>query len=137
MLHWRLILGSAFIAALLGLFWLDAILAQPGIILFCLAVSLTVMASGEYIRLTQFTGFPFQSEQCLWGKPVGGTPQWCSLFLASRFFHTPFAPLGWAYLTWMIVCLLAVIIEIVAYRDGKNNVLDLGLTVLGIFTLAC
>lgn len=133
MLHWRLILGSVFIAALVGLFWLDATLAQPGIILFFFAVSLTVMASGEYIRLTQFTGFHSRAISVYGGSLLvvllSGVPYFWPLDL----FHTPFAPLGWAYLTWMIVCLLAVIIEIAAYRDGKNNVLDLGLTVLGIF----
>jgi len=92
-----------------------------------------VMASGEYIRLTQFTGFHSRAISVYGGSLLvvllSGVPYFWPLDL----FHTPFAPLGWAYLTWMIVCLLAVIIEIAAYRDGKNNVLDLGLTVLGIF----
>jgi len=132
-LHWRLILGSAFIAALVGLFWLDATLAQPGIILFFIAVILTGMASGEYIRLTQFTEFHSRASSVYGGSLLvvllSGVPYFWPLDL----FNTPFASLGWVCLTWMTVCLFSVIIEIASYRDGKNNVLDLGLTVLGIF----
>ena len=56
MLHWRLLLGTLLIAALVGLCWLDRYAAVPGIWLFPVAMLLTVTASGEVLQLARAGG---------------------------------------------------------------------------------
>ncbi len=56
MLHWRLLLGTLIIAALVGLCWLDHLAAVPGIWLMPVAIVLVVMASGEMLRLAEAAG---------------------------------------------------------------------------------
>lgn len=51
MLRWRLLLGTIFIAALVGLCWLDYRAERPGLFLFPLAMLLTWAASGEVLWL--------------------------------------------------------------------------------------
>src|SRR5436305_11922178 len=56
MLHWRLLLGTVFIAGLIGLCWLDSLSHPPGVILLPLAVVLCVLASQEYLGLLAARG---------------------------------------------------------------------------------
>ncbi|HEX6960282.1 MAG TPA: phosphatidate cytidylyltransferase [Lacipirellula sp.] len=51
MLRWRLILGVVFVAALVGLCWLDVSIARPGLVLAVLAIVLATLAAGEMRRL--------------------------------------------------------------------------------------
>lgn len=51
MLRWRIALGAALIALLVGLFWLDSRAATPGIWLMPLVLAITVLASDEVVRL--------------------------------------------------------------------------------------
>jgi phosphatidate cytidylyltransferase len=58
MLRWRLILGTLFIAALIGLFWLDAWVADrsplpPGLILLPLALTVAVAGTREFSAMVR------------------------------------------------------------------------------------
>lgn len=56
MLVWRLVLGTVLIAAVAGLCWLDARAALPGAWLFPLSVVITLLASGEVLRMCRARG---------------------------------------------------------------------------------
>lgn len=56
MLRWRLLLGTLFIAATVGLCWLDHCAADPGLWLLPVAVVLTILASGEVLHLAASAG---------------------------------------------------------------------------------
>ena len=56
MLSWRLTLGTLFIAALVGLCWLDARAAQPGIVLLPLAIVLSIAGAGELLAMFRQRG---------------------------------------------------------------------------------
>lgn len=56
LLSWRLTLGTLFIAALVGLCWLDARAAPPGIVLLPLAILLSLAAAGELLAMFRKRG---------------------------------------------------------------------------------
>lgn len=56
MLVWRLVLGTVLIAAVAALCWLDARAALPGTWLFPLALVITLLASGELLRICRVRG---------------------------------------------------------------------------------
>ena len=56
MLRWRLLLGILIIAVLVGLCWLDAYAAVPGICLLPVVVLITVLATGEVLDLLAAAG---------------------------------------------------------------------------------
>ena len=56
MLRWRLLLGTALIAGVIGLCWLDALAATPGIWLLPLALAATVLATRELLDLLAAAG---------------------------------------------------------------------------------
>jgi phosphatidate cytidylyltransferase len=56
LLSWRLTLGTLFIVALVGLCWLDARAAQPGIVLLPLAILLSLAAAGELLAMFRKVG---------------------------------------------------------------------------------
>src|SRR5438045_1267519 len=58
MLRWRLFLGTIFIAALIGLCWVDYLASPPGIVLLPLALALCLLASQEYLGLLAARGGP-------------------------------------------------------------------------------
>lgn len=51
MLSWRISLGTLFVAVLIGLCWWDHHAAIPGIVLFPLAIALTILAGEEFLQL--------------------------------------------------------------------------------------
>jgi phosphatidate cytidylyltransferase len=55
-LRWRLISGSVMVSLLVGLCWLDAQAARPGIYLAPLVVLLGVLAAGEMLRMFRARG---------------------------------------------------------------------------------
>jgi phosphatidate cytidylyltransferase len=56
LLRWRLTLGTLFIAALVGLCWLDARAAQPGVVLLPLAILFSLAAAGELLAMFRKLG---------------------------------------------------------------------------------
>ena len=56
MLRWRLIIGTALVALLLGLCWLDAHSTRPGVYLFPLALLLCALATDELLLMFRAGG---------------------------------------------------------------------------------
>ncbi len=56
MLRWRLILGTLFIAALVGLCWLDYRATPPGVFLLPVAVALSLLGTGELLAMFRKRG---------------------------------------------------------------------------------
>lgn len=57
MLRWRLILGFAIVAALIGLCWLDAFAIRPGMYLGALAIVALYLCAGELLAMLRARGF--------------------------------------------------------------------------------
>ena len=133
MLHWRLSLGTGLVLILCGAFWLDTTIARPGAILLSVAVLVTILASGEFIRLTTYQDLKPQVGMVYCGSLlvvlVCGIPYISNL--AS--WDCPLASLGIAMLAFVAACVLAIVVEIAHYKNEKNVIPRLGLTVLGIF----
>jgi phosphatidate cytidylyltransferase len=56
MLRWRLLLSAVFIAALVGLCWLDLHAERPGIVLLPLAIVAALLAAGELLAMFRKRG---------------------------------------------------------------------------------
>jgi phosphatidate cytidylyltransferase len=62
-----MILGVVFVAVLVGLCWLDASVARPGIVLAMLAVAMAALAAGEMRRMYQQRGVVLASSSVYMG----------------------------------------------------------------------
>ncbi len=133
MLRWRLSLGTLLILALVCLFWLDTIVTKPGSILFPLSVIVTLLASGEFIRLTTFKDLKPRSfivySGSLFVVLASGIPY---LFLNTPL-NCPLSYLGIVLMAYTGSCVLALITEIFLHKSGKNSAIGLGLSIFGIF----
>lgn len=108
-------------------------LAPSGSILFCIAILLTILASGEFVRLTNFSEFHSRASSVYCGSLLVVLASGLPYFSSASSPKPPLAHLGWLSLALMAVCTLAVVVEIVACREEKKSVLNLGLSMLGIF----
>ena len=140
MLHWRIFLGVVLIAALAGLCWLDHLAGLPGAWLLPLALGLSVLASGEILRLSKSAGL----------KPIGPLV-YCGNFLLvlsawapmawQRFFSEPAVASGrdptavsasGPMLVLATFVLLAFWGEMARYDRSKGVMSNLGATVLSL-----
>ncbi|MBN2023230.1 MAG: phosphatidate cytidylyltransferase [Pirellulales bacterium] len=141
MLRWRLVLGTAIIAALAGLCWLDHRAALPGAWLFPVAVALTILTSGEMLGLMAAVG-PRPIPWVVHGANlliVAGT--WLPLLGASLVQGLPpgwpiFPPHWWgAQVDWVLLALaagtfLAFFTEMHRFRHPGQTVANLAGAVL-------
>lgn len=133
MLHWRLSLGSLLILVLVSLFWLDMALAQPGIILFLIAIIVTIVACGEFVRLTTFPEFHSRAGTVYCGSLLVVFASGIPYFLSANLNFFPSSQMELLGLAFIAACTLAIVVEITSYREEENGVLNLGLSILGIF----
>ena len=133
MLRWRLSLGTLLILALIWLFWFDTIVVQPGIILFPISLLVTLLASGEFIRLTTFADCKSRPAVVYCGSLfvvlASGIPYFCLI----QPWDCPLAYLGIVLMAYLGSCLLAIVVEVVFSKTESNGILSLGLSTLGIF----
>lgn len=134
MLRWRLLLGTLFIGALVGLCWLDGNQfggAPPGAWLFPLALALSIGASDEMLRLV---GRPDE-------KPIGWIVWIGNLaivgssgvaFLARQSPHpsTELELLAWPLIAFMLAVLLAFVGEMARYEQAGRVVVRVALAAL-------
>ena len=135
MLHWRLLLSGLFIGVLALFFWFEINTGQPGILLFPLALLITLLAAGEIIQLLTFPG----------GRPLNWTVYAGSLLVvgATGIPHfwpgypldCPFGNLGWPFLAFVLAITLAIAGEVLRFSPGPASTLNLSLTIYGIFTI--
>lgn len=116
MLRWRLLLGAIFIAALVGLFALDARCATPGAWLFPLALLLAAACSDELLGLMAAGGMhPSRGAVCVGTLLVvaaNGVPLFCRDSISARL-----GSLGWPLAALALAMLGAFVVEIIRYRQ--------------------
>ena len=139
MLHWRLILGAALVAAVGLLAWADFGSARPGLVMAPLALVGTTLAAGELVRLFEHNHqTPAPSRylvvpgalatvvvSCgpmLW--PVGSPPP---VTIA-----TGVGLVGWVAVGLAGSCLVAFSAEMLRYREPGSATSRLALAVFGI-----
>jgi phosphatidate cytidylyltransferase len=128
MLRWRLLLGTLLIALLVGLFWLDAWLSPPGILLLPLALVVSLLAANEYLGLLAAR----RLAPLAW-LVYGG----CALVVASNaiplWTANPWLdPLAWPLGAFSAVVLAVMAAEVVRYRQPGGVMERLALAVLGV-----
>jgi phosphatidate cytidylyltransferase len=138
MLRWRLLLGTLFIAALVGLFWLDAGGAAglpPGGWLFPLVVLVCVVASGE--MLWMFATRPADERPLSWLVYVGNLAivgiNALPLFYPAAETASPIGRLGWPMAAFVAAVLIGFVCEMRRYEQPGKTIARLS---LAIFALA-
>ncbi|MGD9722152.1 MAG: phosphatidate cytidylyltransferase [Pirellulales bacterium] len=132
MLRWRILLGAVFIAALVGLVWLD-LTATPGTWLLPLAMLVGLGAAQEMVSLLPRTG-----QRPLAGIIVGGSllviaSNAIPLFMLTSIDDRPNEHLGWPVLAFALVLLAAFVAEMSRYeRPGGGTTINLALAALGV-----
>lgn len=137
MLRWRLLLGTLFIAALVGLCWLDAIGAAglpPGSYLFPLALLLGVVASGEMLWL--YAARPADERPIPWlvygGNlaiiGINAVPLFCPAATAG----SAVGRLGWPMAAFVGAVLIGFVGEMRRYERPGHTLARLSLALLAL-----
>ncbi|MGH7202903.1 MAG: phosphatidate cytidylyltransferase [Candidatus Levyibacteriota bacterium] len=128
MLVWRLLLGTVLIAAVLALCWADAHAATPGVWLFPLALTITVLASGELLSLCHSRGI----RPVAWVVYVGNI----AIVSANWRVNLPAGPLSDPFdasaLALALACVLAFLAEMVRFREPGRSLEPLAATLLAL-----
>ena len=133
MLHWRLIIGSIIIAALVGLCWLDFHAPRPGVVLLPLAVLGSLLSAAEVL------GFYSHGDR----QPIPwviytGTMLTVLLSAAPMLWEVypseggPIGRLGWLALGMTASVLVALAGEVRRYQEPGGVAAKLALSVLAI-----
>jgi len=132
-LHWRLSLGTVLILALCGLFWFDSTATRPGAVLLPIAILVSLLASGEFIRLTAVGDLSPRPSIVRFGSLFIVIASGGPYLFANSQMECPLSYLGIAMLAFITACFLATLAEVVFYKNEKDTIPRLGLTVLGLF----
>jgi phosphatidate cytidylyltransferase len=133
MLRWRFILGAVFIAALVGLCWLDYHAAQPGVILLPLAILLAFAGAGELLAMFRKRGhspLPWVVycgtfvTVLLAGAPVYMPAAWANSVIVGR--------LGWLAIGLAAGFAIAVVAELRRYPAQGRATTDLAVSCFAI-----
>ncbi|MBI1904592.1 MAG: phosphatidate cytidylyltransferase [Planctomycetia bacterium] len=130
MLRWRLFLGAVFIAALVGLLWLDHWMKIPGVALFPLAVVLSWLGSTEMLGLLASRNLrPHPLVVYLGSLAVVTGPV---VPYAYDWARTPLDPAGWTMAALGLAVLGAFFVEMCRYQRPGEVMERLGVGVLCI-----
>ncbi|MGE0610678.1 MAG: phosphatidate cytidylyltransferase, partial [Pirellulales bacterium] len=124
MLRWRLLLGTAFIAALAGLCWLDLHAAMPGIWLMPLVLVLSLVGTQELLGLLKARGL----RPIAWPLYVGNLAVVASNWAAVLHANSTLGPLGWPLLVLALAVLLAIMAQMRRYTGPGAVMEQLGLS---------
>ncbi len=132
MLRWRLLFGTIFVAALMGLVILDHNLATPGALLFPLAIAVTPLAAAEMLRLTsvrdQLPARWVVYPGSLLVVVANGVPHWWPDYPSD----CPLGIMGWPLGAFTAAVLLAIVGELIRFDKPEGLAKNLALTVLCI-----
>ena len=131
MLRWRLLLGILIVAALVGLCWLDAHAAIPGIWLMPVVVLITVLATREVLDLLSAAGmYPVRCVVYLMNILFVGTAWSQGQPQAKPPFHSGPIP----SITWIMVLAVCLILwaEIRRYQKPGGNLANIAAGVFAI-----
>ena len=95
MLRWRLLIGAALIAALVGLCWLDAHGPRPGIVLACVAIGAAALAAGEMRRLFRRRGVVLTTSAVYMGTVVPVVVSAIPIFFPILQMNSTLGSAGW------------------------------------------
>lgn len=133
MLRWRLLLGTALIALLVLLFWLEGIQAAgapPLAWLFPLLLAAAWLGSNDLAYLYWARGWKPSTILLTLGNVVLVTASVVpGLFLPAG--HPTAIPWAWPMVAFVLLILLAFLREMYAYQAPGDSVLNLALTVCG------
>jgi phosphatidate cytidylyltransferase len=127
LLRWRLILGTLFIAALVGLCWLDYRAAWPGMYLLPLALGLSLLAAGELLAMFRKRGH----EPAAW-VVYSGTAAVVLIsaapgYLPTSWGATPLGRLGWLAIGLAAGLLIAMVGELRRFDSSGRATTQLAL----------
>lgn len=132
MLRWRLLLGTVFIAALVGLCWLDVRAERPGQYLLPLAILLVVLSCEEVLSL-----LAARDLKPLPGVVYGGSLTVLLASYAGVWYPGPLGPLGWTAVA-LAFCLLAAFVgEMARYRAPGHSIVRAALAFFALSYLGC
>jgi phosphatidate cytidylyltransferase len=132
MLHWRLILGTLFIAALAAFCWLDYVVTRPGAFLLPVAAMLSWVCVVELLEIFNKRGrqpLPWAMfSGALLCVACAGLPV---LWLQAAQINPPGA-LGWLMIGVTLGLLMSVVGEVVRYDGRWHSTINLGLEAFSI-----
>ncbi|HEX3997642.1 MAG TPA: phosphatidate cytidylyltransferase [Pirellulales bacterium] len=137
MLRWRLLLGTMFIAALVGLCWLDGTGVAglpPGGWLFPLVVLLSIVASGEMLWMFATRPADERPSACLvyFGNlaivGINAVPLFCRAGQTA----SPVARLGWPMAAFLVAVLIGFVGEMRRYERPGQSLARLSLAILAL-----
>lgn len=132
MLRWRIILSTVFIAALVGLCWLDQQAARPGVYLWPLAIVVSLLVAGELLAMFRCR----EHRPLAWTVYVGtlltvlaaGLPAFWTADAASQ----TVGQLGWVAIGLAAGWLLCTAGEIIRFEAPGQVTMNLALASLAI-----
>jgi len=133
LLHWRLLLGTLFIASLVGLCWLDYRASWPGVYLLPLALVLSLLGAGELLAMFRKRGH----DPMTWVVHAGTA--FAVLFAAAPGVLPPtwstgaIGRLGWLAMGIAAGCMLAMIGELLRFKEPGRATVNLALSCFTIF----
>jgi phosphatidate cytidylyltransferase len=132
MLRWRLLLGTAIIAVLVGLCWLDWRAEQPGVVLLPLAVALSLAAVGELLAMFRKQGHEPLAWAVYGGTLVSVLAAAAPLFAQPMPTDTIVGRLGWLAIGLVVAAVLVVVCEMQRYDGSRQSTVNLSLAVFAI-----
>jgi phosphatidate cytidylyltransferase len=132
LLRWRLILGALFIAALVGLCWLDFRASMPGAYLGPLAIGLSVLGAGELLAMFRQRGYQPLAWVVYGGTLITVVAAGAPAYLSNDMMVGSVGRLGWLAMGLAGGLLLAMIGELLRYESPGRATLELSLASFAI-----
>jgi phosphatidate cytidylyltransferase len=133
MLRWRLILGALFIAALVGLCWLDFHATRPGVFLLPLAAVLSLAGAGELLAMFRKRGHTPPPWVVYGGALITVLLAGASVYMPADWSNSvTVGRLGWLAVGLATSFAIAVVAELRRYPALGRPTSDLGVSCLAI-----
>ena len=132
MLRWRLLLGALFIAALVGLCWLDCRATIPGVWLAPVAVAVAVLASQEIVSLLRAGGLQPAAAVVYAGNLLLLAVNWAPWWMPARGRLAELRPAEWFVASLSLVALAAFASAMRRYEKPGGSVANTAATCFAV-----
>jgi phosphatidate cytidylyltransferase len=132
MLRWRFILGAIFIAALVGLCWLDYHAARPGVFLLPLAAALSLAGAGELLAMFRKRGLDPAAWVVYCGTLVTVLMAGAPVYLPNSWSSAPIGRLGWLAIGLAAGFAIAVVAALRRFESPGRSTIELAVSCLAI-----
>jgi phosphatidate cytidylyltransferase len=132
LLRWRFIFGTVFVAALVGLCWLDAQAAQPGTYLLPLAILLSLLSAGELLVMFRKRGHDPLAWVVYCGALITVLAAGLPSFFPPSGTVNAIGSLSWLALGLAASLLLALVGEMVRFREAASATANLALSFFAV-----